>query len=102
MIARMWHGVMPAKKADEYVHYLNRAGVPDYQVTTGNRGVYVMHRIEGDRAHFVTLSLWDSLDAIQGFAGADLERARYHPEGVEFLIEFEPTVTHYEVVIESG
>jgi len=101
MIARIWHGVTPAEKADEYVKYLNETGVPDYQATEGNRGVYVLRRIEGDRAHFLTLSLWESLDAIRGFAGDDVERARYYPEDEEFLLEFEPAVTHYEVVVES-
>ncbi|MEJ2208393.1 MAG: antibiotic biosynthesis monooxygenase [Anaerolineae bacterium] len=98
MIARIWHGVTPADKADDYVDYLNRTGVPDYRATEGNRGVYVLRRIEGDRAHFLTLSLWASLDAIRGFAGDDVERARYYPEDADFLLEFEPTVTHYEVV----
>jgi heme-degrading monooxygenase HmoA len=98
VIARIWHGVTPAGKADDYVDYLNRTGVPDYRATEGNRGVYVLRRIEGDRAHFLTLSLWESLDAIRGFAGEDVERARYYPEDADFLLEFEPTVTHYEVV----
>jgi len=31
------------------------------------------------------------------FAGPDPERARYYPEDKGFLLEFEPTVTHYEV-----
>ena len=98
MIARIWHGVTPAEKADDYVEYLDETGVPDYRAAEGNRGVYVLRRIEGDRAHFVTLSLWESLDAIRVFAGDDVERARYYPEDKHFLIEFEPAVTHYEVV----
>jgi hypothetical protein len=31
------------------------------------------------------------------FAGSDLERAIYYPEDDDFLLEKEPTVTHYEV-----
>ena len=26
-----------------------------------------------------------------------MDRARYYPEDAEFLLELEPTVTHYEV-----
>lgn len=102
MIARIWHGVTPAGKADDYVDYLNRTGVPDYRATPGNRGVYVLRRIEGDCAHFLTLSLWESLGAIQGFAGDNVERARYYPEDADFLLEFEPTVAHYEVVARAA
>jgi heme-degrading monooxygenase HmoA len=62
--------------------------------------VYVLRRIEGDRAHFLTASFWQSMDAIKGFAGSDPAKARYYPEDEEFLLEFEPTVEHYEVVVE--
>ena len=99
MIARIWHGVTPAAKADEYLEFLNISGVPDYQRTPGNRGVYVLRRLEGDRAHFLTLTFWDSLQAIQGFAGEDVEKAKYYPEDKDFLLEFEPKVMHYDVIV---
>jgi hypothetical protein len=35
---------------------------------------------------------------IEGFAGDDAEVAKYYPEDQDFLLEFEPTVVHYEVV----
>jgi heme-degrading monooxygenase HmoA len=98
MIARTWHGVVPLEKADAYYAYLLRTGVSEYQTTPGNRGVYVFRRTEGDRAHFLLTSLWDSLDAIKAFAGDDIDRARYYPEDSDFLLELEPSVTHYEVL----
>jgi heme-degrading monooxygenase HmoA len=57
----------------------------------------VLRRIEADKAHFLTLSLWESLDAIKKFAGEDYEKARYYPEDKDFLLDFEPTVQHYEL-----
>ena len=98
MIVRFWHGVTPAEKADKYHGYLDRTGVPDYRATEGNRGVYVLRRIEGDRAHFLTVSFWESMEAIKAFAGPEPERAKYYPEDEEFLLDFEPTVEHYEVL----
>ena len=100
MIARIWHGVTAAARSDEYLDYLNETGVRDYQATEGNRGVYVLRKLEGDRAHFLTLSFWDSMDDVKGFAGPDPERARYYPADERFLLEFEPEVGHYEVVVE--
>ncbi|HEX2620603.1 MAG TPA: hypothetical protein VHL11_10655 [Phototrophicaceae bacterium] len=99
MIARTWHGMTPAAKAEDYLAYLNRTGVPGYQSTAGNHGVYVLQRIEGEIAHFFLISLWDSYDAIRAFAGEDYEKARYYPEDTAFLLELEPTVTHYEVMV---
>jgi heme-degrading monooxygenase HmoA len=98
VIARMWHGVTAADRADEYLDYLNRTGVPDYRETEGNRGVYVLRRIEGDEAHFLTVSFWGSIEEVKAFAGSDPEKARYYPEDEEFLLEFEPQVKHYDVV----
>ena len=97
MIARQWHGAVLAERADAYLRYLEETGIPDSKATPGNRGVFVLTRREGKVAHFVFISLWESLEAIRAFAGGDVERARYYPEDRDFLLELEPTVTHYEV-----
>ncbi len=97
MIARMWHGRTKAGEADAYLQYLKQSGIPDYRKTPGNRGAFVFRRIEGEVAHFVTLSFWDSRASIEGFAGKDIEVARYYPEDKQYLLEFEPHVVHYEV-----
>jgi heme-degrading monooxygenase HmoA len=98
MIARTWHGITEASKADEYADYLNKTGVPEYQATPGNLGVYVLRRIVGNKAHFLLLTLWESEEAIKKFAGSNIEKAKYYPEDEQYLLELEPTVTHYEVM----
>ncbi len=98
MIARIWHGVVPSDKSDEYVEYLNQTGVPDLRATPGNREVKVHRRKEGDRVHFLLISYWDSQDSITAFAGPDIETARYYPRDREYLLELEPGVQHYELV----
>jgi len=98
MIARTWHGMTDASRADEYLDYLNKTGVPEYRATQGNLGVYVLRRIEGNVAHFLLLTLWESEEAIKRFAGPDMEVAKYYPEDEQFLLELEPMVTHYEVM----
>lgn len=102
MIARLWHGRVPAAKAAAYRAFLDRRAIPDYRSVRGNVSVRILERAEGDIVHFVTLTFWESMDAIRAFAGDDVERAKYYPEDKDFLLEFEPTVTHYEVVGASG
>jgi hypothetical protein len=63
---------------------------------------YILERQEGEITHFITLTFWDSLDAIRGFAGEDVEKAKYYPEDTDFLLDFEPKVVHYEVVGQSA
>ncbi|SDK63895.1 Antibiotic biosynthesis monooxygenase [Catalinimonas alkaloidigena] len=98
MIARTWHGKVPRAKGDAYYTYLQQTGLADYQHTPGNRGVQVLRRDEADYTHFLLITLWDSVEALQAFAGADYQTARYYPEDAAFLVEFEP-VYHYEVLV---
>ena len=98
LIARIWHGVTEAARADEYGDYLERTGARECRATPGNRGVYVLRRIKQYRAEFTFISLWDSFEAIRRFAGEDYEKAHYYPEDRDFLVELEPFVDHYEVI----
>ncbi len=98
MIARIWHGKTRAADAGRYLEFLKQRAIPDYKSVRGNQGVYLLRRVEGEQAHFLTLTFWESRQAIEGFAGAEIEKAKYYPEDKDFLLEFEPTVSHYEVV----
>ncbi len=98
MIVRIWHGRVPAQKADQYRAFLNERAIPDYRSVPGNLSVHVLERTDGSVTHFVTLTFWESMAAIRSFAGDDVEVAKYYPEDRSFLLEFEPRVAHYEVV----
>ena len=99
MIARVWHGVTAEEQAEEFLEYVKRTGVPGLSSAPGNLGVTVFRRVEEGKAHFLLTSLWESYNAIARFAGPDIERARYYPEDEKYLLELEPTVAHYEVVV---
>ncbi len=98
MIARIWRGVTPESKADDYAGYLAATGLKDYAAVEGNRGVFCLRRVSEGKAEFVLITLWDSWDAIRRFAGDDVERAVYYPEDKAYLLELEPKVKHYEVL----
>jgi len=97
VIARIWHGTTSTAKADDYLAFLQARAIPDYSSTPGNRAVHLLRREEGEITHFITLTHWESLDAIRAFAGDDISKAKYYPEDAGFLLEFEPTVQHYEL-----
>ena len=44
MIARRWHGRVPAAKAEAYLELMAEVGLPDYRSTEGNRGAWCLHR----------------------------------------------------------
>jgi len=95
MIARLWHGITLKEKAAAYAALLQQRAVSDYRSTPGNLSVELLHRDAGAITHFLIVTQWTSHAAIAAFAGEDIERARYYPEDSDFLLEFEPTVTHY-------
>lgn len=98
MIARTWHGAVRADDAGRYHAYLFQTGVPGCRGTPGNLGVTVLRRRDGGEAHFLFISYWESWEAIRRFAGEDVEKAHYYDEDRKYLLELEPTVTHYEVL----
>jgi len=96
MIARIWHGATPLSKGNEYLKLMREVAIPDYRSVPGNKGAYVLRRTDGDKTHFLMLTFWESLEAIRRFAGDDVQKAKYYDFDVDFLLELEPTSTHYE------
>ncbi len=97
MIARRWHGIVPKAKAEAYFRQMLDVAIPDYRSVAGNRGAWCLQRAEGDVVHFEMLTFWDSLDAIEGFAGTPIDAAKYYDFDDDFLIEKEAHVLHFEV-----
>lgn len=98
MIARIWRGAVRAEDADAYADYLRATGIREYSQTPGNLGVHMLRRIDGDRAEFLMLTFWESLDAVRGFAGDDVETAVFYPEDDRFLMDRGLTATHWDVL----
>lgn len=98
MIARIWHGIVPVSKTDEYLTHLKKTSIPDYKKISGNSEVFVLKRTEGKKSHIYVLSFWDSKESIAEFAGDDYEVAQYYPDDIKFLFEFEPFAKHYDVI----
>ena len=98
MVVRMWHGRVETSKAEAYREFLAKRAIPDYKSVAGNISVHILERKENVITHFVTMTFWEDMEVIKGFAGENPEVAKYYPEDKEFLLEFEPTVVHYHVV----
>ena len=97
MIARVWRGATRADDAGAYAAYIEESGVGPARALPGARGSLVLRRIEGDRAEFETIILFDSLDDVRAFAGDDLERAVFFPDDDRYLVDRDLHVTHHDV-----
>jgi hypothetical protein len=61
------------------------------------RNCYALRRMEGDTAHFLMVTFWESEEAIRAFAGDDISLAKYYDFDKDFLTELEPCSAHYEM-----
>ena len=100
MIARIWSGAVRTADADAYARYIRETGFTEYGRTRGNRGAWLLRRDDRDdgTTEFITLSLWESVDAIRAFAGEDIEAAVLYPEDERYLIDGASRIAHYGVV----
>jgi len=101
MIVRLWHGRTKISKADEYAEFMKERAAPDYGSIDGLKKLYFLRRNDGDVAHFLLITLWDSMKSVKKFAGEHSEKAKYYPEDNSFLLEKEETTALYEVFFEK-
>lgn len=99
MIVRAWRGYAVADKAPAYAHHLQQSVFPKLGGIAGHRGAYLLRREAEGRIEFLVLTMWDSMQAIRQFAGSTPEKAVVEPEAQAVLAEFDPTVSHYEMVL---
>ena len=101
MIARLWHGRTRLSDADEYAEFIKVRAAPDYGSVDRLERLYFLRRDEGDVAHFLLVTIWDSMDSVKQFAGDEPEKAKYYSEDDDFLLEKEVTSALFEVFLEK-
>ena len=103
VIARIWHGWATREHADAYEELLRSHVLPGIHDRVGGfRGAYVLRDDAGDEVEFVTITLFDSLEAVREFAGDDYELAVVPPDARRLLSHFDERSRHYETLVEPG
>jgi heme-degrading monooxygenase HmoA len=99
MIARLWHGWTSRENAEAYEALLRGEILPGIHRVSGYKGAHLLRRDREDEVEFVTLTLFDSLDAVRAFAGEDFEMAVVPQEARKLLTRFDQRSMHYEVAL---
>ena len=105
MISRLWHGWTKRENADAYEELLRSEVLPGIHRVKGFKGAQVLRRDvkddvkDKDEVEFVTVTLFDSLEAVKEFAGEDYEVAVILPEARKLLSRFDARSAHYETVL---
>jgi heme-degrading monooxygenase HmoA len=98
MIARVWHGTTTPENADSYESMLKPELLPGISRVAGFKGSYFLRRNVGDEVEFITILLWESLDALKAFAGPDYEVSIIPEERRRYLKRHDERAAHYEVI----
>ena len=99
-IARIWRGRTVAAKADAYAAYLYEHGIRPLEEKA--LGVQLFRENRAGESEFVTISYWESIEAMSRFAGKDPTRIHHLERDAEFLIELPQGVQVLEIVTSSG
>ncbi|MEP7346229.1 MAG: antibiotic biosynthesis monooxygenase [Gemmatimonadaceae bacterium] len=100
MITRIWHGWTPPQNADAYEQLLRTEifrGIVSRRID-GFRGIDLLRRVHPEEVEFVTIMWFDSMAAVQAFAGDDYEIAVVPPPARALLHRFDARSAHYETV----
>lgn len=102
MIARTWRATATADGAEAYQEHFLRSVLPALRVLDGHRGAYLLRRDRDGEVELEVMSLWESFEAIRGFAGPDTDTAVVEPAARAALTAFDDAVVHRTVVAESA
>lgn len=99
LIGRLWRGWATAQHAQAYEELFRTSILPELQRIDGFTGAYVLRRDAEGEVEIMTITLFESMEAIRVFAGTEPTLAHVTPEARQLLSRFENTVIHYEVVV---
>ena len=100
VIARIWRGRTTADKADEYARYLYEHGVKP--LAEKSLGVQMFREDRDSESEFVTISYWESVEAMARFAGKDPRRIHHLERDAEFLIGLPSSVQILDILASIG
>jgi hypothetical protein len=104
-IARSWTARATPDGARAYVAFFRDTLAPQLAATAGHRGALVLDRpVAGPADELVEITVhtfWDSLAAIEQFAGARYDHAVVEPEARAILVSFDEHVEHREIALDT-
>jgi heme-degrading monooxygenase HmoA len=98
MICRLWHGWTTPEHADAYARYLREELYPRLDDVAGYRGHHVLRRTGDGEVEFVTLTWFESLDAVRSFAGDAYETPVITERAQALLARYDDRAEHYDLV----
>jgi heme-degrading monooxygenase HmoA len=99
-IARIWRGRTKREVADAYEAYNYEVGIKP--LIEKALGVQTFREDREDESEFMTISYWESVEAMARFTGGDPTRIHHLPRDAEFLIELPQSVQVLRLLTSRG
>jgi heme-degrading monooxygenase HmoA len=99
-IARIWRGRTRREQADEYEAYNYEVGIKP--LIEKALGVQTFREDRETESEFMTISYWESVQAMAVFTGGDPTKIHHLPRDEEFLIELPQGVQILNVLTSYG
>jgi hypothetical protein len=97
MIARIWHGYTKPEMADAYEATLKPELLPGMSKIPGYRGGIVLRRALDEEMEFITIMVWESIDALRAVAGAHYQAAIIPEDRLQYLTRYDTESAHFEI-----
>jgi heme-degrading monooxygenase HmoA len=99
-IARIWRGRTRRDRADEYETYNYEVGIKP--LLEHALGVQTLREDRADETEFVTISYWESIEAMSRLTGGDPTRVHHLKRDPEFLTEVPDGVQILQIRLSRG
>lgn len=98
MILRLWRGLARSDSAATYQHHLQTETFPAIRRIEGFVDASILKRSIETGVEFLIVTRWETMEAIEKFAGANPEIAVVPDKVREMMLDYDAKVRHYEVV----
>jgi heme-degrading monooxygenase HmoA len=97
MVVRFWSARTTQVRFPDYLRHFNVNVLPTLRVVDGFLEARVISQSDGVVVQFIVETLWNTMEAIDRFAGPDREAAVVADEALHLLTSYDHRVKHYVV-----
>jgi heme-degrading monooxygenase HmoA len=102
MIARLWSARTTQAQSQIYLRHFSASVLPALRRFEGYVSSTVLTRLANSGIEILVITVWQSIVAIDAFAGADREAAVVTPEAAALLTDYDRRVRHFEIATIDG
>jgi heme-degrading monooxygenase HmoA len=99
-VVRIWRGPTSRDRADAYEAYHREAGIKP--LLTKALGLQTFREDRENETEFITISYWESVQAMRQFAGGDPTQVHHLERDEEFLLELPKAVQILRLLTSHG